>query len=46
MPYLIQKESKRLWVVRKKWSGKKVGATDSYPKALAMIRAIHSNEKR
>jgi hypothetical protein len=46
MPYIIQKESRHVWVVRKKWSGKKVGKTDSYTKALAMVRAIHINEKR
>lgn len=45
MPYLIRQEGSK-WVVRKKWTGKKIGTTDSRSKALAMIQAIHANERR
>lgn len=45
MPYVYKQEGTK-WVIRKKWSGKKVGITDSRSKALAMIRAIHANERR
>jgi len=45
VPYLIRPEGGK-WVVRKKFSGKKVGITDSKSKALAMVRAIYANENK
>jgi hypothetical protein len=43
MPYLIR-PSWRGWTVRKKYSGRLVGRTDSYAKALALVKAIYANE--
>lgn len=44
MPYIIQPGWGGKWIVRKKWTGKKIGTTDSYAKALGMIKAIYANE--
>jgi len=45
MPYIFRHENRK-WVIRKKWTGKRVGETDSKSKALAMIRAIQASEHR
>jgi len=44
MPYRIAKE-KGKFVVRKEWSGKKMGTHDTLDEAKAQIRAIYANEK-
>jgi hypothetical protein len=43
MPYVIRPERGR-WAVRKKWTGKLVGRTDSKHRALAMVRAIYASK--